>query len=486
MKVASADRGEPPLVTLKDNGSSEGKDNYFQQLVWSPDGTRLASVGARCILWDPATGAPVSSLPDNLGTLGELQFSSSSQLLSLIDSGNLWKLYDLGSANPTASLKVTGTASGFRTAFNRSGEVFVAGAIDSNQIMPVMVWDAAKNRQADEIKNLAGGQSLALSRDGRNLLIGAPLSLVLSKQMSGKWTTPQPVATVPGIKGLWWLGESQNQFAVLTSNNLIGVWDAKNLKKPPFFSARVQPPVSWTSDGKRLVSVVQGVPVVQSVVTTTKAGINPAGTAVAPLVMPMANPATAMCQFAVFSPANHCLAAGYSDGRIVLRDEAANTELATISGPGPLSALAWSPQGDRLATAHLGAIYLWDTSKFTDPVQGPDPAEPPETPTTPAADLREEVASQIKEAQKAIIDKDWATANSIARSLEGMDLNATEKAALKARIKNALTEKADRLIQQANSLKIKDRAKAEELLDEAIRIDPDGPGGKKAAKALGL
>jgi hypothetical protein len=67
-----------------------------------------------------------------------------------------------------------------------------------------------------------------------------------------------------------------------------------------------------------------------------------------------------------------------------------------------------------------------------------------------------------------------------------MDLNAAEKSAITKRIKDALTDKAERLIVQFNRIRLQDPDKAVELLNEAMEIDPEGPGGKRAAKLLGL
>jgi WD40 repeat protein len=479
----------------------------FYRLAWSHDGTRIAGGGvAKCLVWDAQSAAWLRTLADDLNQ-GELEFSPvSSDLLSLTTSSatSEWKLYDVTKGVLRGSLQLAASNSASRVAFAPKGdEVLVAGATSSGAgnaplfsllaggagASSVIIWDVDRNRPADEIKNIPLVQAVALSADGRQLLVGTAQSLLLYKQAGGKWTNSPAVASVPGVVGLWWLPGSKNDFAALTSTGQLNVWDARNPKKPAYFSAgNVERPVSFSRDGKRVAFLSSAALSVQSLAAGGKTAAGPFGNA-SPLGGaggPLTGAPTGNCAATAFSPVNDLLATGYYDGRVVIRDEDADRDLETFTGPGQVYSLAWSPRGDRLASAHHGSICIWDTSRFAASTAGEEPAAAPRTPAPPATSAkRDDVAAKLKEAQGAIADKDWATTNALITELEAADLRPAEKVTF-MRLKRDLSASADRLIQQANKIKSQDPDKALQLLDEAMQIDPNGPAGKKAAKALGL
>jgi hypothetical protein len=375
----AAPQGGPKLLFTLTDGSANLLDsigNLFYRIAWSPDGSRLAAGGKTCLIWDASSGALLRSLPENLDTSGELQFSPASQALSLVNASQRWALYDLQTGRQVASLPLAARASGFRTAFRSDGKVLVAGVTEAGAILfpniaantSIVTWDPEKERQVDEIKNLASVQALALSRDGRSLLVGTSHAVLLYKLAGGKWTLSQQVATLPIAEGLWWLPGSKNYFATLAATGSLGVWDSKNLRKPLFSAVGV--PVSWSCDGKRVV-LVQGsrfsVQRIESSKTAGAAGAGRPGLLSKP-------PADAYdsednCAALAFSPVNDHLAMGYSEGKLLIRN-AWGQDVATLPAPRQLLSLSWSPQGDRLASGHPGKICIWDTSEFADPAAG--------------------------------------------------------------------------------------------------------------------
>jgi hypothetical protein len=390
---------------------------------------------------------------------------------------------------------------GARMAFTRRGEALIAGPAGSAPtgfgLMPmagfpgastgIAVWDIRKGEQIDELK-LPMAQALALSDDSRQLLVATSQAVLLFRQSGGKWTNSQTVTSALGIAGLWWLPGPTNDFAALAATGELAVWDTRNLRKAYFTAAAVQQPVSFSRDGKRVAFLRAGAPTVEAVSANNKAARpatrGPDGPGM-PVFDPLRN--VAGCAAVAFCPTSDYLAEGYTDGRIVIRDEQDDREVATFTTASPVYHLAWSPLGDRLASAHLGSVRVWDTSQWVAPAAAEEPSETPQPQPQPVAEespsVREDVAAKIKEAQTAITDKKWAIANGIVAQLEAADLRPAEAVLLYTRVKRELTDQANKKIQQAG--RGYSRTAARQLLNEATKIDPNGPGGKRAAKLLG-
>jgi WD40 repeat protein len=490
------------LLSIGDQTTNRLGSTAIMRMAWSPDGSKLALGGSQCTIVDATSGNQINMMPGSVSSNGELVWSPNSSLLAVINDLNQWTLCEPATGQQLMTYQLGAAGGGSRTAFAPDGnEVLlvapqIAGAAAMNvprmpfggqpnlNITSVLTWDIIKRRPTEEIKNIPAVQAIALSPDGKTLLVGTFSALYLFRQSSGRWGTAQQVPGAASGMSPKWLPGKQGHFTAINSNSLLTLFDAKNFKKAPVVLGMLGPQAAFSRDGERVASVVSGFLTVSDLEDARAQGTGNARGRPAARPQPTMPGAGGQAFAAAFSQVSEHLATGYYDGRIAIQDES-GLEVANFSAGQSVAAmsLAWSPSGDRLASGHYGKVCIWDTSKLAGSAPASDLAANPEPPAAAGA-LRPEVSDLIKQAQKAIIDMDWATANALVEQVEGGELTQDERLALNSRVKKVLTSKADRLIQQAG--RTKDPDEVYRLMSEAMDIDPNGPAGKKAANALKL
>lgn len=379
-------------------------------VVLSPDGKRVATVARTdgesdaLVIWDTATGKIVSEVKGQrlLGQLSEgcLAFSfDGAQMvignlngeLHLLEIGKGKKLTRFGEKEEQPT----------RVAFSRDGRHI---ARVERQRIVVLDKTTGKTRQILEVKVENDAlAAVAFSPDGKTLVSGTeggvihawdletskrryvlrdknrrqPLSfLFLEFSPDGKTiaigdvyntsvllcnaTNGQVVHDLADVYGARCAAFSADGKTLFTgdSGHLIRAWDVKTGKEknPPGKFDIVRSPIALSADGKQLaVSSSEGVQIVSFPEGTLQRGL---GRDVQPSCI-------------AFAPKDRTLATGSSDGYVRFYDLSTGKETRKVLAhfydddakiePRPVAALAFSPDGARLATGGSDSrVCLWD------------------------------------------------------------------------------------------------------------------------------
>ncbi len=123
------------LQNCEDRGVVVENLGYVTSLVFSPDGTRLASTNYQAVwLWDLTGKSAPRSLSANLGVVKALAFSSDGQMLASAGEGNNLALWHLESDERRSLSGQRGEVSAL--AFGPGAGELVSGDIDGN----VLIW----------------------------------------------------------------------------------------------------------------------------------------------------------------------------------------------------------------------------------------------------------------------------------------------------------------------------------------------------------
>jgi WD40 repeat protein len=149
------------VATLK------GHNNFVMELVFSPDGKRLlsASLDNTARLWDGVTGAPIAVLRGHDSNVGAIAFSRDGTRIATGSDDHTVRLWDATLAGRTGVLRGH-TSFVYDVAFGPDGEHVASAAWDGT----VRLWDATSGRQTavfDHPKSMM--TSVAFSADGRHL-----------------------------------------------------------------------------------------------------------------------------------------------------------------------------------------------------------------------------------------------------------------------------------------------------------------------------
>ncbi len=183
LAVADGTLDAPGTVTLWDlstrkvKATLDGHERGVVTVVYSPDGTRLAS-GSRegtIQVWDAKTGEPVHEMT-GLSGLTELAFSPDGTLLASAGEGNVVTLWDVASGSEDCRL------TGFRwpvqsVAFSSDGKLLATGGgtLDNRPGAQgeVKIWDVKKQSVALSLDgHTRGVTAIAFSTDGTRLATG--------------------------------------------------------------------------------------------------------------------------------------------------------------------------------------------------------------------------------------------------------------------------------------------------------------------------
>jgi WD40 repeat protein len=303
-------------------------------LTWGQDevGTRLSVVrnDGEIRVWDAATQKEVEDPPlrlipqddaaageGGLGSRGErFVWSPDGKRLASIQVGGVAKLWDPLSGKEEAAVRVPGAkefplqAAMCSPAWDRSGRRLLLGGGDGM----LEIWPAGGERKA--LRSLVGG-AVAWGSDSKSVLRIARDDrprIQIRDAITGGW-----IRSLGSLGDEGWpqvLAGSPDWVASATWDGLLQLWplaedkQAVTLEKPPRDGQRPNGPVllAWTAGGKRLVYAVPG---------------------------PKA---------------------------ICLWDSASGKTVLAREGHGrPVRALAWSPDGKRLASAgDDGMVKVWD------------------------------------------------------------------------------------------------------------------------------
>jgi WD40 repeat protein/DNA-binding SARP family transcriptional activator len=274
-------------------------------VAFSPDGKLLAtSANTKVALWDAATGQKLFSLAGDLSgpQISYMSFSPDGSRLAVANMDGTPKVWDLS----TRSLVLTLTGhEGLCDGIAYSPDSMRLATAGEDGL--VKIWDAVTGQELITLEQGGTLHSVAFSPDGARLVS----------------------ASQDGALKVW---DPLTGKELLSLSHMSGIYD-----------------VVFTPDGQRLATTHQdGTANVWSATSGEK-------------VLTLAGHTSTVIGIAFRPDGKQIVTSGY-DGTVKIWDTAPGREILTLAGQaGPFFDAAYSPDGIRLATASLaGMVNLWD------------------------------------------------------------------------------------------------------------------------------
>jgi WD40 repeat protein len=312
--------------------------------AFSPDGSRLVTIGRFCKLWDTKVKAEVLRLSGHRDAVRCLSFSPDGSKLasgSWDKSVRIWN-----AADGREQLVLRGhTDSVYGVAFSPGGDLLASAGHDRT----VRLWDPRDGRQIRVLKFRSAVNDVAFAPDGRRLAIATRAGTVAIRdlasgqslaELKGHQSFVTAVAFLPGGKRL----------VSASADRTLRIWDTRDWREVHLLKGhrRVVRAVSCCPEGKLVASAGEDGSVrIWNVETGRQVLSIPAHD----------GPIRTLS----FSPDGRRLISGGDDGRVQVWD--ARTGYRVLKLPGGSErefAVAFSPDGRTLATGDKqGSIRLW-------------------------------------------------------------------------------------------------------------------------------
>ena len=453
----------------------KGHQSYASAVAFSPDGAKLASAGwdRRLIVWDVATGKPVTSIATDSYALNAMQFSPDGRFIAGGGQHRTVRIWDLASGKELLSDR------GHRgpvacVAFSPDGAEVATGGYDS----ALRLWSSDSGRHTRAVRAHDQNVTAACySPDGKHLLSGSMNGEVRLWDRAGRrvWSV-KPQMTY--VRSVGFSPDGLNAYAVWSMGHVGGYRAAGG--KTLFFrrlqvlncrGAVVVPEADLAAvvDGYALslhrlsdAQPMAAFPAVSgygsAVCAVTGLGDLAAHGAVANMVLcevdsgrnvaTLAVPQTGgYSPAAAFSPDGMLLAAG-AEGQVVYVWNLANGKLAArLNGHrGLIRALSFSADGKRLASGSDDMTALvWDVSG----IKGA---------TAPRGKLSEK---QMEVHYKALAGQQFWESQQAFWTLAGADDEAVRFLATKLQpVRRPDPRRVGELVEQLKSPKYRDREEA--------------------------
>jgi WD40 repeat protein/serine/threonine protein kinase len=355
-RLALATEERVAVVPVAGSGKSfrlEGHSGPVLAMAWSPDGNYLATGGAdkTVLIWDAATGGKVRALKGHGDRVTAVAWTRDSRWLASAGDDRTAQVWDLGAAadprilrSPAGAVLVNAVEA---IAWSPDGKRLAAGTDDG----VVRLWDATAGRRVRTLQGGAGViQGLAWDAEGKRLAVACadgtsqiwnPEMEALIRSLKGDHEPVRAVAWSPDGKRL---ASARKQSVV--------VWDlATGGRQTHRLDGRWT--VAWSPDGQWLASPGLGPEGSQTVIVWDPA----AGEKVCTL-RGHTDWVTALC----WSPDGKRLASASADKTVRVWDVAEARTVLTLKGhTDGVRAVSWSPDGQRLASAGEDkTVKVWE------------------------------------------------------------------------------------------------------------------------------
>jgi eukaryotic-like serine/threonine-protein kinase len=335
-------------------------------LAFSPDGTRLAATTFGAVpVWDTRTGQATVTLQGHTGSdVQAVTFDARGERLATADAEGAVKVWDAAGGQELVRMRGRGPGAGLPggsiteqfLAFSPDGQRLAAADVDL-----LKVWDTLSGQEALTIQpHFEGGflAGMTFDPDGRRLFTAASSTVKV-------WdATPcQESMTLRGHGGFVWsvaCSPDGKQVASGSNDGTVKLWEVSTGEEVRTLRGHVGAlsSVAFSPDGRRLAS--------GCVDRTVKLWDLGCGQPLLSLVGQAQDDSGGFFRQVglAFSPEGHRLARVGPDGNVEIWDTVDGKEIhrfrAGDGKPGPKTwALAWSPDGQQLATAGMEGLAVF-------------------------------------------------------------------------------------------------------------------------------
>jgi WD40 repeat protein len=321
----------------------KGHEDQVEGVAWSPDGRRIATASQdhSARVWDAASGECRLTLAGHEGYVRDIAWSPDGKRIATASADNTGRVWDASDGRPLAALR--GHAGQVQAvAWSPDGRRIATASWDQT----VRLWDAAGGAATATLRGHADRVlAVAWSPDGATLASHGEDGSIKIWDAAG----PHDVVELTGHGGVVHaVGFRPDGAQLVTAGDdrRARIWDARDGRvvrtleghNDQIFAA------AWSPDGRRLV-------------TTDGDGLAIAWDAAAGTILSrFRGHASQQIYFAAWSPDGRRVATGGSDGMLRIWDPTTGAERWSARGMihpehGYVGGAAWSPDGARIALA---------------------------------------------------------------------------------------------------------------------------------------
>ena len=319
-------------------------------VVWSPDGSRLAtSSEVGVTVWDAKTGEQLLLFRRDQGTdVSFMTWTEDGRLAGLDSAYGNEILWDLETKEQLFRIETNG--GGSASDLLQGGKLMVRALSDRG----IVVWDTHSKKELYSPLKVCEGycvNALKLSPDGTRLAVAAAAERdqlsVWDLKTGEKIFLTQAPGNYVGTRFVW--SPDGQYLAAKFDNGTIFIWEPEKGTQVQVLSVEKIIGLAWSLDGNSLVTLSQ---YESLAVWDIKTGQQSRSL----------HEHTSWVMQLAWSPDGSLLAQGAEDGEIILWESRSGKQLRSFhDAAGWVNNLAWSPDGKEIAeSGGKNAIKIWD------------------------------------------------------------------------------------------------------------------------------